>query len=202
MNEPLDQVIGTAVALPDADIDTDIIFPARFLLITERRGLGQYAFHDRRAADPEFPLNQPENLGVPILVAGSNFGCGSSREQALWALAGIGIRVIIAPSFGEIFFANAFRNGMLPIVLPTAQVLALHDAAKAGERFTVDLTAGRVAIPGAAFPFTVAEDQRQALLHGWDETARIQALNGAAIARFETQQRKSQPWLWNKECHD
>jgi 3-isopropylmalate dehydratase small subunit len=202
VNEPLDQVIGTAVALPDADIDTDIIFPARFLLITERRGLGQYAFHDRRAADPAFPLNQPENFGVPILVAGANFGCGSSREQALWALAGIGIRVIIAPSFGEIFFSNAFRNGMLPIVLPAADVLVLGAAAAAGERFTIDLTTGSIATPSASITFTVAEDQRQALLHGWDETARIHALNGAAIAGFEMHQRKSQPWLWNKDRHD
>ncbi len=91
---------------------------------------------------------------------------------------------------------------MLPIALPSAQVAALQDAANAGEHFAVDLIAGSIATPSASFPFTVAEDQRQALLHGWDETARIQALNGAAIAHFELHQRKSQPWLWNKERHD
>ncbi len=119
MMDPFTRVTAAVASLPDRDIDTDIIFPARFLLITEKIGLGRYAFYDRRLQEgveqSDFPL-QPG--GCAIVVAGNNFGCGSSREQAVWALTDLGVRCIIAPSFGEIFQANCYRNGLLPISLP------------------------------------------------------------------------------------
>lgn len=199
---PLRQVEGRAISLPDADIDTDIIYPARFLLITEKRGLGRYAFHDRRGA-PGFPFDAPDAKEATILIAGANFGCGSSREQAPWALADLGLRVIVAPSFGEIFFSNCFKNGLLAITLPAEQVAALHGAATAGATIAVDLEAGTIAAPGVTtISFAVDADSRESLLNGWDETARIRARHSADITRFEAAQRRASPWLWTKDDID
>jgi len=195
---PLVTLESMAASLPDADIDTDIIYPARFLLITEREGLGRYAFHDRRSA-ADFPVCELSATDVEILVCGSNFGCGSSREQAVWALAGLGLRLLIAPSFGEIFRANCGKNGVLAITQPDEMVDRLHAAARAGERFSLDLvrcTLDVASIGTVSFP--VAEDVRQSLLNGWDETARIRALHSDDIDRFEAAQRKTAPWLWTR----
>ncbi|MEO7787916.1 MAG: 3-isopropylmalate dehydratase small subunit [Sphingomicrobium sp.] len=189
---PLTLVEGNAATLPLANIDTDIIFPARFLLITEKRGLGQYAFHDR--------ADLAVAAGTEILVTGDNFGCGSSREQAPWALADLGVRVLIATGFGEIFQSNCFKNGMLPIVLDAQSVATLDAAAKAGEPFTVDLEAQEICLPQTGtFAFTVEAARREALLNGWDEIARIRAGFGDAIAAFEHRQRIHAPWLWTAE---
>lgn len=193
----LERITGPAVSLPDADVDTDIIYPARFLLITEKKGLGRYAFADRRG-EPGFPIR--ENNDRPILIAGSNFGCGSSREQAPWAIADLGIRVIIAESFGEIFYSNCFRNGILPIRLASAQVERLGRLADAGTAITVDLKARQVTAGDLApIPFDVPDDRREALLNGWNDTTRILALHRADIARFEAAQQRASPWLWNEE---
>lgn len=194
---PLVTVTGRAWSLPDADIDTDIIYPARFLLITEKKGLGRYAFHDRRV--PGFPLAPDQERADPILIAGPNFGCGSSREHAPWALAGLGVRVIVAESFGEIFHSNCFKNGMLPILLPADAIARLRTAAEWGA-VTVDLERRRIAAPGIAeIAFTVPEERREALLNGWNEIARIRALHAGDIARYEAGQRAACPWLWIKE---
>ncbi len=188
------QVRGKAISFPDADIDTDIIYPARFLLITEKKGLGAYAFYDRRS-DAGFPFDDSRDR--PILIAGPNFGCGSSREQAPWAIGDLGIRVIIAESFGEIFHSNCFRNGMLPIRLGAGDVALLHAQAKAGTPITVDLVAQQVTVNGTPpIPFDIAEDRREALLKGWNDTTRILALHGDEITAFEAAQRRSSPWLW------
>lgn len=193
----MSQVTGQAISLPDADIDTDIIYPARFLLITEKKGLGQYAFADRRD-DPAFPIREHEDR--PILVAGSNFGCGSSREQAPWAISDLGIRVIIAESFGDIFANNCFRNGMLPIRLSPAEVEAVRATAEAGEIITVNLVSRTISGDGtgagAPIPFTVPDDQRETLLNGWNDTTRILALHGADVTAFEAAQQRAAPWLW------
>lgn len=188
--EPLRQIAGTAASLPEANIDTDVIYPARFLTITAREGLGRYAFHDRGF----------DTGDAVMLVAGANFGCGSSREQAVWALHGKGLRCIIAPSFGEIFAGNCVRNGVLPLVLPEAEVERLHAAAAAGTAFALDLDECSLCTGNQPpLSFTIAEPVRQALLNGWDETEAILAHDGAAIAAFERRQRQEQPWLYEGE---
>ena len=191
---PLTTVTGEAISLPDADIDTDIIYPARFLLLTEKKGLGACAFADRRS-EPGFPIREKEDR--PILIAGPNFGCGSSREQAPWAIGDLGIRVIIAESFGEIFYSNCFRNSMLPIRLAPAAVERLRAHAEAGGVISVDLAARTVTAEGQPpVTFDVADDQREALLNGWNDTTRILALHSAQISAFEGAQRRIAPWLW------
>ena len=187
MMQPFTRITGPAFSLDEDNVDTDVIYPARFLTITAREGLGEYAFADR-AVRPS---------GQPVLVAGANFGCGSSREQAVWALMGAGVRCVIAPGFGEIFHGNCLRNGVLPVALATEQVAELHRAAQAGLPFTVDLEQCAIQ-PGNAPPigFALPEPQRQALLNGWDETEAILARDGEAIDAFEARQRADQPWLW------
>lgn len=196
---PLRTFDARAVSLPEADVDTDIIYPARFLLITEKAGLGRYAFHDRRD-QPGFPLAELEAPDTEILVCGPNFGSGSSREQAVWALAGLGFRVVIAPSFGEIFRGNCAKNGVLAIRLPEDTVLVLQRSADAGERFAVDLEQRMLSAPSTeAIAFDIDEETRESLLNGWDETARIRALFGDAITIFEQRQRAVAPWLWTAD---
>lgn len=189
----MSSVVGRAVSLPDADVDTDIIYPARFLLITEKRGLGQYAFAERRT-EPGFPIDEDNDR--PILIAGPNFGCGSSREQAAWALDDLGFRVIIAERFGEIFYGNCFRNGILPIRLDADDVAVLRADAERDEQISIDLTTRTIASPNLTTQFEVAEDRREALMKGWNDTLRILALNGQDIARFEAAQQQAAPWLW------
>jgi len=189
----LSTVVGQAISLPEADIDTDIIYPARFLLITEKRGLGAYAFADRRE-EAGFPIGPTNDR--PILIAGPNFGCGSSREQAPWAIDDLGIRVIIAESFGEIFYGNCFRNGLLPIRLDSGHVATLRAVAEADGTISVDLEARAVTAGGDVIFFDIAEDRREALLKGWNDTLRILALHAEDISRFEAAQRRSAAWLW------
>ncbi|NIJ09472.1 3-isopropylmalate/(R)-2-methylmalate dehydratase small subunit [Sphingomonas vulcanisoli] len=200
---PFTPLTGIAAPLMEENVDTDIIFPARFLLITAREGLGRYAFHDRRfSADgseqPDFILNQAPFRDARILIADANFGSGSSREQAVWALLGFGIRCVIAPSFGEIFEANCYRNGVLPITLPRDAIASLAQLARAGwGNFTVDLDAQQIVVDrGPTIAFTILPERRLALLNGWDETATILNTREADIATFEARQRSDQPWLW------
>jgi len=193
-----------AAYLPDENIDTDVIFPARYLLLMDREGLGQYLFRDRRfEADgtprPGFVLDRPGFEGARVLVAGSGFGCGSSREQAVWALADHGIGCVIAPSFGEIFASNSLKNGLLPVVLPEAQVAALGARAEAGEIFEVDLGDRAIRVGGEQIATTdIPEAQRQALMNGWDETDILLREEGEAIAAFEAAHRAAQPWLFEE----
>ena len=202
---PFTDVAGRAIPMPQENIDTDIIFPARFLLITAKYGLGDYAFYDRRFDGDEqkvadYPLNQAAYANAPIIVAGANFGCGSSREQAVWALVGLGIRAVLAPSFGEIFAANCLRNGVLPIVLPAPQVAEAMQASEAGAGFTIALSAQTVTMAGTApISFAIDSDAKAALLNGWDETDQILKQYAADIAAFETRQRGLTPWLYHKE---
>jgi 3-isopropylmalate/(R)-2-methylmalate dehydratase small subunit len=190
--EPFRTLTSHATSLPQANVDTDIIFPARFLVITEKRGLGRYAFHDR----PDLGVAP----GAAILIAGDNFGSGSSREQAPWALADLGIRAIVATGFGEIFQSNCFKNGLLPIVLPVAEVERLHAAARDGEPVTIDLETLQIRLPQAGtIPFSVDPARREALLLGLDEIARIRTRFAPAIANFEAAQRHASPWLWSND---
>lgn len=203
--EPFTTVRGKAVPMPEENIDTDIIFPARFLLITAREGLGRYAFNDRRydASGDEvadYILNQPPYRDAPVIVANANFGCGSSREQAVWALLGHGIRCVIAPSFGEIFRSNCMRNGVLPVEFSQDVIGQLMAAASAGGDIVIDLEAQTVTADGMEpLAFDIPAERKLALANGWDETDLILTQFGDDIARFEQQQSRSQPWLYEKE---
>lgn len=201
-NRPFTIVSSRAAPMPEDNIDTDIIFPARFLLLTARDGLGGYAFHDRRfdAAGGEiagFVFNRQPWRDAEIIVAGANFGSGSSREQAVWALSGLGVRCIIAPSFGEIFYNNCLRNQVLPIALPLAVVDELMREAHDGSLFRIDLSAQTILVrENSPTPFEIAVERKRALLMGWDETDQVLADFGDAIDKFEQEHKKRQPWLW------
>jgi len=192
-------VTSVAAPLPDADIDTDVIFPARFLLLLDRHGLGRHLFHERRArasASEPFILSQAPFDKAEILVAGRNFGCGSSREQAVWALADFGIRCVIAPSFGEIFYGNCFRNGVLPITLGDPEHRQVMAAATSGAALIVDLEAQIISLPaGPTIAFQIDPHRRQALVLGLDQIGGILIDDAGDIAAFESRQRAQMPWL-------
>jgi 3-isopropylmalate/(R)-2-methylmalate dehydratase small subunit len=158
------KVTARAVALDRPDVDTDQIIPKQFLKRIERSGFGEFLFFDWRK-DPAFELNRPEAKGARILVAGRNFGCGSSREHAPWALEDYGFDVVIAPSFGDIFRQNSLKIGLLPVQLPPEQVKELMARADAGEEITVDLEA-RTA---GGFSFGLDDFARECLLDGLDD---------------------------------
>jgi 3-isopropylmalate/(R)-2-methylmalate dehydratase small subunit len=193
----------TAVAAPYdlENVDTDQIIPARFLKYPRSGGYGQFLFHDQRRTEDgsqrsDFVLNRPEYKGARILVTGENFGCGSSREGAVYALADSDFRVVIAPSFGQIFHNNCFKNGMLPVRLPhdtVKQIVALVEQ-KPGTSLTVDLQRNIVTADGKEIPFTVDAFWREALLAGVDEIGLTQTY-GEKIAAFERAYNKQFDWL-------
>jgi 3-isopropylmalate/(R)-2-methylmalate dehydratase small subunit len=174
------KVTSHAVALDRPDIDTDQIIPKQFLKRIERSGFGEFLFFDWRK-DPEFELNRPEAKGARILVAGRNFGCGSSREHAPWALEDYGFDAVIAPSFGDIFRQNSLKSGLLPVQLPQEQVKELMARADAGEEITVDLEA-RTA---GGFPFELDDHARECLLEGLDDVA-LTLRDEPALAAYES----------------
>jgi 3-isopropylmalate/(R)-2-methylmalate dehydratase small subunit len=173
-------VTSRAAVLDRPDVDTDQIIPKQFLKRIERTGFGEFLFFDWRK-DPAFELNQPEAQGARILLTGRNFGCGSSREHAPWALQDYGFDAIVAPSYGDIFRQNSLKIGLLPVTLPAEQVKALMERAKAGEELTVDLQA----CDAGGFPFTIDDFQRDCLLEGLDEVA-LTLRAGDAIAAYES----------------
>ena len=165
--DPVEVIAGGVSALARDDVDTDQIIPKQFLKRIERTGYGQFVFFDW-AKDADFPLNDPAFERAPILVTGANFGCGSSREHAAWALSGRGFRAIVAPSFADIFRSNCGKNGVLTVELPEAEVRELMDAAPATA--TVDLERRVVTLPsGREVAFEVDEDVRYRLLGGYDD---------------------------------
>lgn len=195
MSGGVKQVTGQALSLPLADVDTDVIYPALFLLHTEKRGLGRFAFHDRPAIREAYArAGSP-----PILVAGANFGCGSSREHAVWALADFGLKAIVAPSFGEIFRSNCANNGLIAAQVDEAALAPLIASAVAQSPFTIDLRSTEVIVGDTRTPFAIAEADRELVLEGWNTTTRMLALHGAQIAQFEDRQRAREPWLWTEE---
>jgi len=178
--QPFTRHTGIAVPLPRANIDTDLIIRIERFMLVPRRELGAYAFEMLRhrsdgSTDPDCPLNQPCFAGASILIAGANFGCGSSREAAVWALAGMGIRSVIAPSFGDIFRENCVKNGILPIVLDAAaceELSARLLTGEGGHRISIDLTAQRLTpLGGQEIPFAIGAFEREQLLAGEDEVA-------------------------------
>ena len=190
--QPFTTLSGPAIPFGAANIDTDVIIPARFLKTITRAGLGKGAF----AALRETPDNVFDtHAGAPILIAGHNFGCGSSREHAPWALADLGIRVVISPGFADIFAGNAFKNGLLLVTLPQAAVDRLMEVAREGVAVTVDLENQVVTTPFQdRFEFPMDPFRKQCLLSGQDEIGLTLAMDGA-IAAHESRLAAERPWI-------
>ena len=203
--QPFQTLTATAAKLDQVNVDTDQIIPKQFLKKIERTGFGIHLFHDWRFIDdagqklnPDFILNQPRYQGAQILVAGDNFGCGSSREHAPWALLDYGFRSIIAPSFADIFYNNCAKNGILLVALPEASVQQLFTEIedKVGCELTVDLTNQKVQSPkGLEFSFEIDPFVKHRLLNGLDDigwTLQFQS----EIEKFETSYQKQAPWMF------
>ncbi len=203
---------GLAAPLDRANVDTDAIIPKQFLKSIKRSGFGQNLFDEWRYLDhgepgmdpvqrqpnPEFVLNQPRYLGAQILLARANFGCGSSREHAPWALQDYGFRVIIAPSFADIFFNNCFKIGLLPVILDAAVLDRLFEAVKSTEGYslTVDLQKQTVTTPNnEEFSFDIDIFRKHCLLNGLDEIG-LTLQRAEKIKQFEQKRRNEQPWLF------
>ena len=198
---PFTQLDGRAAPLAVANIDTDQIIPKQFLKTIEREGLGRGLFYDLRfdgegREKPDFVLNQPAYAGASVLIVGDNFGCGSSREHAPWALLDFGIRCVIAPSFADIFYNNCFENGLLPLALPEDQVKALMEEAKGGNHMvSVDLEAQTVVSPsGRRYSFQIDAGRREKLFKGLDGVGET-LQHAGEIADFEEKRRLTRPWL-------
>jgi 3-isopropylmalate/(R)-2-methylmalate dehydratase small subunit len=200
--EKFTSLTGVAAPLPMINIDTDKIIPKQFLKTIERTGLGRGLFDEMRfnadgSEKPEFVLNQPAYRQAKILVTGENFGCGSSREHAPWALLDFGIRCIIASSFADIFYNNCFKNGVLPLILPEAIVAQLMEDAGKGANavLTVDLENQTVSRPdGEKAPFQIDPFRKHCLLNGLDDIG-LTLQKGDAIDSYEDRLKLSQPWL-------
>lgn len=203
---------GLVVPLDRPNVDTDAIIPKQFLKSIKRSGFGPNLFdawrfldhgepgmdNAKRPLNPDFVLNRPEYRGAQILLARENFGCGSSREHAPWALTDYGFRAIVAPSYADIFFNNSFKNGLLPVILPADVVdrMFVEAAATPGYRLTVDLAQQKVTTPsGASFGFDIDGFRKHNLLNGLDEIGlTLQQVD--AIRAFESKHRAAQPWLF------
>lgn len=192
---------AVAAPLPLVNIDTDMIIPKQYLRTIKRTGLGAHLFAEMRynadgSENPAFILNQTPYRQAGILIAGENFGCGSSREHAPWALLDFGITCVIAPSFADIFHGNCFKNGMCPVTLKQAEVQALldHIAVHPEGRITVDLEARQVRAGDHAFDFAIDPFRRHCLLNGLDDIG-LTLEHEADIAAYEDQRRKERPWL-------
>ena len=193
---------ATAAPLPMINVDTDKIIPKQFLRTIKRTGLAEGLFYDLRYDEqgkpkPGFVLDEPAYRNAQILIAGENFGCGSSREHAPWALLDFGIRCVIAPSFGEIFYNNCFKNGILPVELPQEQVDLLMDDAQRGANavVTVDLESQEIAGPdGGTLHFEIDPFRKHCLLNGLDDIG-LSLEKVAKIDDYEAKQRLEQPWL-------
>ncbi len=200
--EPFNKLEGVAAPLNMINVDTDMIIPKQYLKTIQRTGLGKALFDEMRhnqdgSEKPEFVLNKPAYRGAKILVTGDNFGCGSSREHAPWALLDFGIRCVIAPSFADIFYGNCFKNGILPIKLPQEQVDKLMDDASRGANaiISIDLEKQEIRGPdGGMIKFDVDDFRKQCLLNGWDDIG-LTMRNEDKITSFEAQQKTQTPWL-------
>ncbi|ANX04354.1 3-isopropylmalate dehydratase small subunit [Immundisolibacter cernigliae] len=203
---------GLVLPIDRANVDTDAIIPKQFLKSVKRSGFGPNLFDEWRYLDhgepgqdcsgrplnPDFVLNQPQYAGAQILLARRNFGCGSSREHAVWALVGYGIRAVIAPSFAEIFYNNCFKNGLLPVTLAEDVIerLFAQEAATTGYRLSVDLEAQQVRTPGGeVFDFDIDADRRHRLLNGLDDIA-LTLGHADAIRAYEARRVVEAPWLF------
>ncbi|MBL0923247.1 MAG: 3-isopropylmalate dehydratase small subunit [Sphingomonadaceae bacterium] len=191
--EPISKVEGRAYPLGLKNVDTDIIIPAEWLKTISRSGLGKGAFESLRAVSGNV-FDDPEYAGAPILIAGDNFGCGSSREHAAWAMADLGIRAVIAPSFSDIFSGNAFKNGLLTVVLPQEAIDRLMQVAQT-DPINVDLETQTVTTPFQdRFAFEIDPFRKHCLLNGVDEIG-LTLQSGEAISTYENKIAAERPWL-------
>lgn len=191
--QPISTVEGRAYPLGLKNVDTDIIIPAEWLKTVSRTGLGKGAFQSLRAVEGNV-FDDPEYAGAPILIAGDNFGCGSSREHAAWAMADLGISAVIAPSFSDIFSGNAFKNGLLAIVLPQAAIDRLLEVAKT-DPIHIDLETQTVTTPFQdRFEFEIDPFRKHCLLNGVDEIG-LTLESSDAIGSYESRVAQDRPWL-------
>jgi 3-isopropylmalate/(R)-2-methylmalate dehydratase small subunit len=199
--QPFTKLSGVAAPLPMVNVDTDMLIPKQFLKTLVRTGLGKSLFFEQRYLDdgaekPDFVLNKLAYRKAQILVAGANFGCGSSREHAPWALLDFGIRCVIAPSFADIFYNNCFKNGILPIALPQAEVDKLMDDANRGSNaiVSIDLEKQEITGPdGGCIKFEVDPFRKQCLLNGWDDIG-LTLQHEKEISAFEARRKQTEPW--------
>ena len=199
--QPFNRLDAKVAPLPMANVDTDQIIPKQFLKTVEREGLAKGLFYDLRfdgegRPKPDFVLNRPEFKGAGVLVAGDNFGCGSSREHAPWALMDFGITCVVSTSFADIFYNNCFQNGLLPVVLNADEVQALMDEAKGGNHLvTVDLEAQTLVSPsGRTFTFDIDPQRKEKMLKGLDAIGEtLQAVTDIDV--YEMKQALAKPWL-------
>lgn len=204
------KITALVVPLDRANVDTDAIIPKQFLKSIRRAGFGPYLFDEWRYLDrgepemdctnrplnKEFVLNQPQYKGAEILLTRENFGCGSSREHAPWALEDYGFRAIIAPSFADIFYNNCFKNGLLPIILSTELVDALFKQVTEGYQLTIDLAAQKITTPdGMGIDFAIDADRKHRLLNGLDDIA-LTLQQADKIKEYEIERAKRAPWLF------
>ena len=200
--QKFDKLTGVAAPMPMIHIDTDMIIPKQHLKTIKRTGLGKALFDEMRfnadgSEKPEFVLNQPAYRKAQVIVAGANFGCGSSREHAPWALLDFGIRCVIAPSFADIFHNNCFKNGILPIALPQEICDRLMEDARKGANATlaIDLEKQEITRPdGEVIKFQIDAFKRHCLLEGLDDIG-LTLEKGASVESYEAKQKTSQPWL-------
>ena len=207
------KISAIVAPLDRSNVDTDAIIPKQFLKSIKRSGFGPNAFDEwryldhgepgmdnsKRPLNPDFSLNQPRYQGAQILLTRKNFGCGSSREHAPWALDDYGFRAVIAPSFADIFFNNCYKNGLLPIVLTEEQVDQLFKEVEANEGYqlSIDLAEQTLTTPsGETFTFDITEHRKHCLLNGLDEIG-LTLQHADEIRDFEEKRRQSQPWLFN-----
>lgn len=203
---------GLVVPLDRANVDTDAIIPKQYLKSIQRTGFGPTLFddwrylesgepgmdHSKRVVNPDFVLNMPRYQGASVLLARENFGCGSSREHAVWALTDYGIRAVLAPSFADIFFNNSFKNGLLPITLPAEVIARLFNEVQAqeGYQLTVDLPNQQVVTPsGEHCAFSIDEFRKYCLLNGLDDIG-LTLQHAEAIRAYEARRRQAAPWLF------
>jgi 3-isopropylmalate/(R)-2-methylmalate dehydratase small subunit len=192
--EPFKPIQSVYIPLPQRNVDTDQIIPARYLKVTDKAGLAEGCFYGWRyrpdgSPDPDFPLNQPVYQGAEVIVAGDNFGSGSSREHAPWALTGLGIRAVVSTSFADIFYSNAMKNGLLPVVVNEQTLSALFDLARQDPtaQVTIDLAEQRLTLPdGSSVTFPVDDFNKTCLLDGIDQLGYI-LKHDEAIKRYEQQ---------------
>ncbi len=204
--EPFTTLTSVAVPLLRDNVDTDAIIPSREMRAVSKKGLGvglfagwRYLDPAARTPDPAFVLNHPAYAGAQILLSGQNFGCGSSREHAVWALAEYGFRVVIAPSFNPIFYGNCVRNGIVPAIVDAAAHARLAADCPEGRatRLTVDLERRRIAAPSGDIAFTIDDESRHSLLHGLDPIAATLALDDQ-IQAFTATDAERRPWIYSR----